>query len=188
MHVLDAGVATLGEGAQQIERRRRLAIGFDLSAWIGTTRFLCEGNIVDDVAAIARQFLAIAFFGRRGARLGELSGDAADLHYWQRAGISEHDRHLQKHTEEVADVVGAVLGKALGAVAPLQQKSLAVDDTRQRFLQAARLASKDQRWKGRELLFHVVQRLQVRIYRHLMDRFLAPAVGRPAFGHQQILQ
>ena len=185
MDVLDAGVAALGEGAQQIERRRRLAVGLDLPARIRAARLLGEGDVVDDVAAVARQFLAVAFLRRRRARLGELPRSASDLHHRQGPGISEHDRHLQKDAEEVADIVGAVLGEALGAVAALQQESLAVGDARQRLLQAARLTGKDQRRKSRKLLFDVIQRLRVRIIRHLLDRFLAPAIGRPTFGHHE---
>ena len=90
--------------------------------------------------------------GRRGARLGELAGDAADLHHRRAAGKGQHHRHLQEDAEEVADVVGAVLGEALGAVAALQQESLARGDARQRLLQLARLACKNQRRKGRKLL------------------------------------
>jgi hypothetical protein len=49
-----------------------------------------------------------------------LPGDAADFHHRHRAGIGQHHRHLQKDAEEIADVVGAMFGKALGAVAALQ--------------------------------------------------------------------
>src|SRR5665213_1178688 len=68
MDVFDAGIAAFGEGAQQIERRRRLAIGLDLTARIGAARCFGEGNVVDDVAAIARQLLAVALFARRSFR------------------------------------------------------------------------------------------------------------------------
>ena len=53
---------------------------------------------------------------------------------------------------------GAVLGEALGAVAALQQESLAGGDARELLLQVARLAGKNQRRKGRELLLDVGQR------------------------------
>ena len=95
------------------------------------------------------------------------------------AGIGQHHRHLQEDAEEIADVVGAVLGEALGAIAALQQESLAGGDPRQRVLQIARLAGKHQRRKGRELLLDVGQRLLVRIIRHLHDRLAAPAIGAP---------
>src|SRR5581483_3640368 len=47
--------------------------------------------------------------------------------------------------EEIADIVGAVLGEAFGAVAALEQKSFAGGDLRQRALEIARLAGEHQR-------------------------------------------
>ena len=145
-----------------------------------------EVVVVDDVAAIGRQFDAAALLGRRRARLGELAGDAADLHHRRRRGISEHHRHLQEHAEKVADVVGAVLGEAFGAIAALQQESLAGRDLRQRFFQVARLACKNQRRKGRQLRLDIGQRLGVRIIRHLHDRLCAPGIGRPTVHHAHV--
>ena len=129
-----------------------------------------EFGAVDDVAAIDRQLDAAALLGRRGARLGELAGDAADLHHRRSRGIGQHHRHLQEQAEEIADVVGAVLGEALGAIAALQQESLAGGDLRQRLFQVARLAGKDQRRKSGKLRLDVGQRLGVRIIRHLHNR------------------
>jgi hypothetical protein len=184
-HARQIGVAALRKGAQQIERRRRLAIGLDLPARVGRARLLGEGDVVDDVAAVARQFLAVAFLGRRGARLGELAGGAADLHHRRSGGISEHDRHLQEHAEEIANIIGAMLGEAFRAVATLQQESLAIGNARKLLLQAARLAGEHQRREGRELLLGIGQYLPVRIIRHLLDWLLAPTIGRPTLGHQQ---
>ena len=42
----------------------------------------------------------------RGARLGVLARDPADLHHRHRGGVGEHHRHLQQHPQLVADVVG----------------------------------------------------------------------------------
>ena len=42
VHALEIGVAAGREGAQQIERRRRLAIGLDLAMRIGDAGFGCE--------------------------------------------------------------------------------------------------------------------------------------------------
>ena len=39
MHVLEIGVAAGGEGAQQVERRGRLAKGLELAARVGLARF-----------------------------------------------------------------------------------------------------------------------------------------------------
>src|SRR4029079_139514 len=64
-HACEIGVATLREGTQQIQRCGRLPIGLDLPARIRPSGLLGEGVVVDDIAAIARQLLAIAFLRRR---------------------------------------------------------------------------------------------------------------------------
>ena len=38
MDIAQIGIAALGEGAQQVERRRRLAIGLELALRIGDAR------------------------------------------------------------------------------------------------------------------------------------------------------
>ena len=53
--VLEIGVTAGGEGAQKVQRRRRLAVGFELPARIGLARLRGEFDVVDDVAAISRQ-------------------------------------------------------------------------------------------------------------------------------------
>jgi hypothetical protein len=54
------------------------------------------------------------------SRLGELSGNAAELDHRAARAKGQHHRHLQQHLEHVADVVGMELGKALGAIPALQ--------------------------------------------------------------------
>ena len=146
MHVLQAGVAALREGAQKIERCCRLAVRHLLPRRIRDARRGVEFDAVDDVAAVARQRNAGLGLTVGRARLGELAGDAADLHHRLRAGESKHDRHLQKDAEVVANVVGAMFGQALRAVAALDQVGFAGGDRRQLFLQLARLTGKNQ-WR-----------------------------------------
>jgi len=165
-----------------------VAKGFDLTLGVGPPRRLIEVDTIDDVAAVARQFLAAPYLHRRRARLRELAGDAADLHHRQRGGIGEHDRHLQEHAQEVADVVGAEivgagLGEALGAVAALQQKTFAHGNAAERLLQAARLTGKDQRRKARELPLDRFERRLVGVFGDLENGLLAPTVARPTLGH-----
>src|SRR6185295_2688889 len=64
-HACKIGVATLRKGTQQIQRGGRLPIGFDLPARIRSPGLLGESVVVDDIATIARQFLAVAFLRRR---------------------------------------------------------------------------------------------------------------------------
>ena len=79
-------------------------------------------------------------------------------------------------------LLAPMLGKAFGAIAALQQESLAARDPRKLLLQLARLAGKNQRREGRELLLDAGKRRRVRIIRHLRDRLSAPALGRPTLG------
>ena len=179
MHIVEARITAFGEGTQEIERRRGLAIGLQLPARLRCPCLGREVGAVDDVAAIDRQFDAVSLFGRRRAWLGKLTGNTADLYHRACRRIGEHHRHLQKDAEEVADIVGAVLGKAFGAIAALQQESLAARDLGQRSLEIARLAGKDQRRKSGKLRLDVGQRLGVGIIRHLQDRLTAPGIRTP---------
>ena len=194
MHAAEAGVAAVGERAKQIERRGRMAIGLDQPRRIGRARRRGELRPVDDVAAIARQFLAVLLLDRRGARLGELAGDAADLHHRHRGGIGEHHRHLQEHAQEVADVVGADvvgarIGEALGAVAALQQETFALGDAAERLLEVARLAGKHQRRDSSQAAARPsASALLVRVLGHLDDRLASPTVTRPSLGHDATLR
>ena len=142
-----------------------------------------ERDVVDDIAAVARQLDVAELFGRRRARFGKLSGDAADLDHRHRAGIGQHHRHLQQHAEEIADVVGAVLGKALGAIAALQQEGFARGHAGQRLFQVTGLAGEHQRRKRGELRLDIGQCLGIGIIGHLQHRPGAPAIGRPPLGH-----
>ncbi len=81
--MLEIGVAALGEGAQQIERCRRLAVGHDLAFRIGLAALKRCFRIVDDVAAIDRIFDAVDRLGwrpsaawRTGRRCGRPSPPA----------------------------------------------------------------------------------------------------------------
>jgi hypothetical protein len=183
MHMFEIGVAALREGAQQIERRGRLPISHQHALRVGHARRLVELDAVDNVAAIARQLFAVLRLGRRRARLGELAGDAADLHHRRAAGIGQHDRHLEEHAEEVADRVGAMLGEALCAIAALQQEGVAGGDAGKLGLQLARLAREHQRREGRKLALDQAKLTLVRVVRNLLDRPQAPAVRAPTRCH-----
>ncbi len=179
MHVLEIGIAALRERPQQVERRGRLPVGLELAARIGNARLRGELGAIDDVATIARQLDVALFLDVRRSRLGELSGDAADLGHRLAAGERQYHRHLQEHPEDFADVVGAVLGETFGAIAALQQESAPLGDFGERLLEVARLTCKNQWRKGLQLGFGLLQRGFVRIVRHLDDRQLAPARWRP---------
>ena len=74
------------------------------------------------------QLDAVDGLGGGRAGLGELAGDAPDLHDGHAGRVGEHDRHLQDDLELVADGVGREGVERLGAVAGLEQERLAVGD------------------------------------------------------------
>ena len=53
MHLLQIGIAPVGERPQQVQRRCRLAIGADHTRRIGRPTFSIEFNVVDYVPEIA---------------------------------------------------------------------------------------------------------------------------------------
>ena len=78
---------------------------------------------------------------------------------------------MQEDAEEVANVVGAMLEEAFGAVAALQQKAVALADLGKRLLQIARFACENERREGCKPSLCVGERLRVRIVWNLDDRF-----------------
>src|SRR5690606_39836797 len=79
-----------------------------------------------------------------------------------------------------------MLCKALGAIAPLEQKSLAGRDAGKLLFQLARLTGKNQGRKGRETAFDLPERGGIRIGRNLAYGLVSPGVRRPfrQFGTQ----
>ena len=185
--VVEVGIAATCEGAQQIQRRRRLAISHLLALRIGDARFRREIHAVDDVTPVGRQFDAADGLGRLGTRLSKLAGDTADLHHRLGSAIGQHHRHLQEDAEEVADIVGAVLGEALGTVAALQQKGFTSRHLGKRLLELARLAGKNQRRIARNMRLDGGKRRHVGIVGHLLDGQGTPGVGLPGGGHDAAL-
>ena len=179
MNVLEIGVAAAGEGAQKVEGRRRLAIGFELPARIGLARLARELDVVDDVAAISRQGHAVDRLEVGRAGLGELARDPADLHDGRSGGESHDHSHLQEHAEEIANVVGRVLAEAFGAIPALQKEGLAGRRLAQRPFELARLACKNQRRIAGELALGLGQRCAIGIDRRLRNRLRPPAIRGP---------
>ena len=149
---------------------------------IGLPGACVELEVVDHVAAERGELDAIARFGCRGARLGELSGDPPDLHRGHAAAVGEHDGHLQDHLELVADGVGREHVERLGAVAGLQDERLTRGGTRERVGEAARLSREHERRHDAELVERRFERGVARPVGLLRGRVVAPALRRPV-GH-----
>ncbi len=177
--MFEIGIPPLREGAQQIERCRRLPVGHDLALRIGLAAGEIGRRIIDDIAAIDRQFLAIDGLEGRRAGFRKLAGNAADLHNRLAAGEGQDHRHLQEDAEEIADIVGRMFSEAFGAIAALEQESLALGDARELALELACLACKNQWRVACELGFDVGQALAILIGRQLLGRLFAPALRSP---------
>ena len=179
MHILEIGVTASRERPEQVQSRRRLAVGFELAPRIGLARLRGEFDVVDDIAAIGGQRDAIDGLGVRGAGLGELSRDATDLDD-RGSGRERHDhRHLQEDPEEIADIVGRMLAEALGAIAALQQERVAGRRLAQCMFELARFAGEHQRRIAGKLALGFGERGAVAVSRRLGDRLRAPALRGP---------
>jgi hypothetical protein len=111
-----------------------------------------ELDAVDDVAAVARQLDALLLLVLDERGLANWPAMRPTLTTGCRAK-GQHNGHLQEDAEEVADVVGLVLGKALGAIAPLEQEAPAFGNFGQLALQLAGLTGKNQRRKAYAFFF-----------------------------------
>jgi len=118
-------------------------VGVDQAVGVGLAGLGREVGVVDDVAPERRQLHPVADFGGRRPGLGELAGDAADLHH-RHAGAVRHDHgHLQDHPQLVADRVCRELER-LGAVTGLEQHGPPAGHRRQRVAQRPGLAGEDE--------------------------------------------
>lgn len=173
-------VAPLREGAQQVQRGGGLVIGLEQPSRVRGPRLGVELHAVDDVAAVAGQGDAVQRLHGAGARLGELSGDAAHLHHRPPAGEGQHHGHLEQQPVGVPDVVGGELLEALRAVTTLKQDGLALGDPCEPRPEPACLLGEDERGQAGQLGLGVGQGLCVRIVlRHVLDGLVPPGVWRP---------
>ena len=108
--------------------------------------------------------------GGARAGLGELAGDAPDLHDRHAHRVRQHDGHLQDDAQLLPDVVGGELLERLGAVAGLEQERVAGGDLGERRLQRAGLAGEHERRVGGDRLQRPVAARR---------RRASPAAGRP---------
>ena len=151
VHFAQVGEATLGERADQIDRRRRRVVALEQPGRVGAARALGEVEAVDDVAAVGGQRDVAARLGVARARLGELPRHAPHLHDRHRRAVRQHDRHLQHRLDAVADLLGGRAGEGLGAVAALQEERPTGCRTRELVAEVVDLAREDERRQCRDL-------------------------------------
>ena len=128
MHSGEVGETALGEGPDEVQRRRRLVVRLDEAVGVGDAGGHVEPGTVDDVPAERREVDVADALRRAGPRLGELPRDATDLDDRNAQGVGQHDGHLEDDAQLLPDVVGGELLERLGAVAGLQQEGPAGGD------------------------------------------------------------
>ena len=173
------GEAALAEGPQQVQRGRRLVVRLHHALGLGHPGRGGGRGVVDDVAPEAGQLDVADALGGRRAGLGELAGDAADLHDGHAEGVGEHDRHLQDDLELLPDVHRRERLEALGAVARLQEEGPAVGHLAEGGGEVAGLAGEHERGIGGDLLEGALGGDLVGPRRLLRGGTVAPGRGRP---------
>ena len=142
---------------------------------IRNARFGRELDAIDHITAIGRQFDIADLFIRRGTGLCELARHTTNLHHRRGTGKGQHHRHLQEEAEKIADIIGGMFGKALGAIAALQEEGFASSDFRECLFELARFTGKDEWRKTGKLRLNRTERGGIRKSGHLLDRLRSPA-------------
>jgi hypothetical protein len=112
-----------------------------------------------------------------GARLGELAGDAADLHDGQRCAVGEHGRHLQEDLQLLADPDRRQLVERLDAIAGLEQEGTPLLHAGETGAQVTGLTGEHQRRARLQARERGFDRCGVRPFGLLQRRIAAPGGG-----------
>ena len=180
VQLVQIGKAALGQRAQQVERGGAGRVGAQQALRLRRSFVGRKARAVDDVAPVARQGHAALSLAIGRARLGVLTGDAADLDHGSRSGVGQHHRHLQQHAKGLARRFAIERVEALRAIAALQQEGAAGSDLGQLLAQRAHLAVEDERRKLAQLIAHGIEPRRVGVHGHLARRPLAPGGGVPS--------
>ena len=135
--------AAADERADEVESEGGAFVAAQHQLGIGSAGRLREVGTIDEVAAIAGEGDAVAGLEIVGAGLGVLAGDAADADQALAAAVREHQADLQQDFELVGDGGGIAVVETLGAVAALEQETLAAGGFGQLGLEGADLPGGD---------------------------------------------
>ena len=113
---------------------------------------------VDGVAAEGGQGDLAAGLGVRAARLGVLTGHAADLDHGRGGAVGEDRGHLEDGLDLEADVVGRVVGEGLGAVPAHEDEGVPGTGLGDEVAQGVDLSGEDERGPAAQVRHHVGQR------------------------------
>ena len=140
-------------------------------------------RIVDHVSAEDGQLHATDRLGCIRAWLGELTGDAADLHDGHAHRVREHHGHLQDDTQLLADVDCGEFLETLCAVTCLEEERISTRHLSERGKERARLASEHEWRKSGDLLQRAVEFTGIGPIRLLHGRERLPCRGCPRAAH-----
>lgn len=161
-------------------------VGLQQAVGVRDAAFLVETDAIDDIATVSGQGDAVDGFIVGRARLGELASHAPDFDHRAASGEGHDNGHLQQHFKRVTDLCGGELGKALGAVATLQQERAPLGHLGKLAAQLPGFAGEDQRRVTGQALLDLQQMCGVGVAGLLLDRQGAPAVGAPRLAHREL--
>ncbi len=185
MHAREVGKPALREGAEQVERRRRLVIGRQETLRVGPASLGRGLLAVHQMSPERRDLLPVDELVGRGPGLGELPGDPAQLDDGQARPVHQDDGHLQEDLQAIADGGGPEVVERLGAIACLQQERPAGGHPGKCSLQFAGLTGEDEGRERREEPADVRKRGVIRPLGLLRGGVRAPARRGPlGDGHE----
>ena len=184
VHLRQVGEATLRERAQQVEGGDGLVVRLHHALGVGDSRLGRRLVGVHGVPAERGQLHPVDHLDRRGARLRELAGEAADLDHGQRGAVGQHGGHLQQHLQPLPDRDHRHLAERLGAVARLEQERPPFSGLAEGVAKRSRLTGEDQRGQLAQPIAHGLDGVRLRPVGLLERRVGTPRRGRPGgVGH-----
>ncbi len=167
---------TLGEGANQVQRRCRSVVPLKHPRGVRSSRLGSEIVSIDDVAAVRGKRDSVSCLVVIRARLSKLPGHTPHLHNRQGSSVRQNHRHLQDGLDSVSNFVSRRARKSLRAIAALKQERFAPRDSRQTVTQDVYLTRKYQRRHGSELCHHSGSRGRIWPFRLLLNGQSFPVV------------
>ena len=146
---------------------------------IGLARGEIGRDRVHVVASVARHLSAVDGLRIAAARFGKLPCHAAHSNDGNACAPCEHEGHLQKNFQLRFDGGFGAVGKALGAIAALEQKGFAARGLGEVGAQGIHFAVVHQRRQCAHFVQRGLQRVGIGPQRLLLNGPCTPRVGRP---------
>src|SRR5262249_4754671 len=162
--------------ADEVQRRRRMQIARDEEVRVRRARRAVERRSVDEITEVAGKLDAIARFRRLRARLRILTCEPPNTDDRALHAPDEHDRHLDEDLQLGRDLFPLAVVQRLGAVAALEEETLALLRLRDELLQLLDFPRRDEGRQASQLLQDAFERFLVVVADGLSDRLRTPAL------------